>query len=45
MTAQVHKVWELIVCRHPHFVEWVERGNWGFARKSTAASRSRLQSH
>ena len=38
-TAQVRKIWELLVKQHPDFDQFIERDNWGYARKATAARR------
>lgn len=32
-TRQIRKVWELLVKPHPDFGEFLEEGQWGFARK------------
>lgn len=36
-TAQVRKVFELLVRTHPHYGELREKGGWGWARKSPSA--------
>jgi predicted O-methyltransferase YrrM len=37
-TPQVRKIWDLLVKNHPEFDELIEKGNWGYARKSTGVT-------
>ena len=41
-TAQVHKVWDLLVVGNPAFETLLEKDDWGYAQKSTKAGHHTL---
>lgn len=42
-TPQIRAVWDLLVLQHPHFGNFIERGNWGWAQKVSHDAPRRLE--